>query len=466
MQTRTGSPSRLIALLGILALLLTACLGEGDGGETAEDGSEGGEGGEGGGQTVSIMSPWVETDEENFLASLEAWEEETGNTVEHEGSGDFETLINTRVQGGNPPDIAMVPQPGLVQNLIDRDALRPLGDYIGDYQESAGDAIYDLGVYDGELYGVIHNVTLKSLVWYPLQAFADAEYEAPETWDDMLALTEQIKADGEVDAPWCIGIESAGATGWVITDWFEDLMLKMHGPDVYEQWVNHEIPFNAPEVQEVGEMFAELAFTDGNVLGGRQAIVTTPFGDALNPMFEDPPACMLGKQAQFITAFFPEDVQEDVPANAGIFEFPEVEGGAEGSNLLIAGDQAVLLTDNSAAQSLIEYLASPEGLAYWAQQGGRLSPHAEFADYPDELNQQMADLVQDADSLSFDGSDAMPGAVGAGSFWTEMTAWVNGETELDAALQTVEDSWPADDGDAPEEDETTASEPGDATASE
>lgn len=443
MQTRTGKPIRLITLLSVLALLLAACLGEGDGdGESAEGGTEGG--GEGGGQTVSIMSPWVEVDEENFLASIAGWEEETGNTVEHEGSGDFETLINTRVQGGNPPDIAMVPQPGLVQNLIDRDALMPVTDFVGDYQESVGDAIYDLGVYNDDLYGVVYDVTLKSLVWYPLPAFEDAEYEAPETWEDMLALTDQIKQDGVVDAPWCMGIESAGATGWVITDWFEDLMLKVHGPEVYNQWVTHEIPFNAPEVQEVGEMFAELALTDGNVLGGRQSIVTTPFGDALNPMFEDPAACLLGKQAQFITAFFPEDVQEDVPANAGIFEFPRAEGGAEGSNLLIAGDQAVLLSDNPAAQSLIEYMAGPDGVAEWAQQGGRLSPHQAFDEYPDELNQQMADLVQSADSLSFDGSDAMPGAVGAGSFWTEMTAWVNGETELDAALQAIEDSWPAD----------------------
>lgn len=443
MHTNSGRPGRSIALLGVLALLLTACLGEGNGGGDAAGGGEGEGEGEGGGQTVSIMSPWVEVDEENFLASLEGWEEETGNTVSHEGSGDFETLINTRVQGGNPPDIAMVPQPGLVQNLIDRDALMPVSDYVGDYQESVGDAIYDLGVYNDDLYGVVYDVTLKSLVWYPLPAFEDAEYEAPETWEDMLALTDQIKEDGD-SAPWCIGIESAGATGWVITDWFEDLMLKVHGPEVYNQWVTHEIPFNAPEVQEVGEMFAELAFTDGNVLGGRQSIVTTPFGDALNPMFEDPPACMLGKQAQFITSFFPDDVQEDVPANAGIFEFPRAEGGAEGSNLLIAGDQAVLLTDNPAAQSLMEYMAGPDGVAQWAEQGGRLSPHGEFDSYPDELNQQMADLVQNADSLSFDGSDAMPGAVGAGSFWTEMTAWVNGEVELEQALQNIEDSWPED----------------------
>lgn len=454
MRRRTASPSRLIALVGVLALLLTACLGGGDGGggDAAEGGTEGGGGGEGG-QTVSIMSPWVEVDEENFLASIAGWEEETGNTVSHEGSGDFETLINTRVQGGNPPDIAMVPQPGLVQQLIDRGALQPVEEHVGDYQESVGDSIYDLGVYDDELYGVVYDVTLKSLVWYPLGPFEEAGYEAPATWEEMLALTDEVKQSGDVNAPWCIGIESAGATGWVITDWIEDLMLKAHGPEVYEQWVNHEIPFNAPEVQEVGEMFAELAFTDGNVLGGRQSIVTTPFGDALNPMFEDPPACMLGKQAQFITSFFPEDVQEDVPANAGIFEFPAVEGGAEGSNLLIAGDQAVLLSDNPAAQSLIEYMAGPDGVAEWASQAGagRLSPHQEFDGYSDELNQQMADLVQDADSLSFDGSDAMPGAVGAGSFWTEMTAWINGEVELEAALQNIEDSWPADDAAAEEE---------------
>jgi alpha-glucoside transport system substrate-binding protein len=445
---RTGRPSRLIALFGILVLVLAACLGEsGDGEEAGDGGTEAGGGGGGeGGQTVTIMSPWTEVDEERFLASLEAWEEETGNTVEHEGSRDFETLLNTRVDGGNPPDIAMVPQPGLVQNLIDRDALRPVDDLVGDYQESVGDAIYDLGVYDDQLYGVIYLLSLKSLVWYPEPEFTDAGYQAPETWQDMLALTDQIKQDGEVANPWCLGIEASGDTGWVITDWIEDMMLRVHGPEVYQQWVSHELPFNSPEVTEVFEMFEELAFTDGNVLGGRQGIVTTPFGDQNTPMFEDPPACMLGKQAQFITAFFPEDVQEDLPANVGIFEWPAVEGGAEGSNLLIGGDQAVLLTDNPAADSLIEYMATPESGAEWANQGGRISPHSSFTEYPDELNQQMADLVTEADSLSFDGSDAMPGAVGAGSFWSEATAWVNGDQDLQTTLQNIDDSWPADEG--------------------
>ena len=438
-------------MLATLALVTTACLGGDDGGGGGggtAGGTEGADGGGGGGQTVTIMSPWVEVDEERFLASLEEWEEQTGNTIEHEGSGDFETLINTRVRGGNPPDIAMFPQPGLLEAVQEAGALRPLGDIVEGYEESVGEAVYDLGVIDGELYGILYLLSVKSLVWYPEPEFSDAGYEAPATWDEMLQLTEQIKSDGSAEAPWCIGIESAGATGWVITDWFEDLMLQVHGPEVYDQWVNHEIPFNAPEVQEVGEMFAELAFTEGNVLGGRDAIVTTPFGDSMTPMFEDPPGCMLSKQAQFITAFFPEDVQQDVAANAGFFDFPDVEGGFEGNPLLISGDQAGLLTDNPAAESLIQYMAGPEGGAQWAEQGGRISPHQEFdlERYPDELNRRIAELVQDADTLAFDGSDAMPGAVGAGSFWTEMTAWVNGEIDLETALQNIEDSWPTETG--------------------
>jgi alpha-glucoside transport system substrate-binding protein len=451
LQLRTGRPSRLIALFGILALVLAACLGEGGDGEAGGGGTEADGGGDGGGgETVTIMSPWLETDEERFLASLEAWEEETGNTVEHEGSRDFEALLINRIDGGNPPDIAMVPQPGLVQNLVSRGQAQPLEEFAGGYQESVGDAVYDLGVFDDQLYGVIYLLSLKSLVWYPVPEFTDAGYQPPETWQDMLALTEQIKQDGEVTNPWCIGAEASGDTGWFITDWIEDLMLRIHGPEVYDQWVNHEIPFNSPEVTEVFQAFEELAFTEGNVLGGRQGIVTTPFGDANNPMFEDPPACMLGKQAQFITSFFPEDVQADLPAHAGVFEFPAYQGGAEGSNLLIGGDQAVLLTDNPAAQSMIEYMATPESGAEWANQGGRISPHSSFTDYPDELNQQMADMVTNADSLSFDGSDAMPGAVGAGSFWSEATAWVNGDQDLQTTLQNIDDSWPADEGGATE----------------
>ena len=441
-------------MLAALTLLATACLGGeggGDGdGAAGGDGTEGADGGgDGGGQTVSVLGALVDTDQEALLASLEPWEEETGNTIEYEGSGDFETLINTRVQGGNPPDIALFPQTGLMRNVQEIGGLQPIGDIIGeDYANSVGEAIVDLGTIEDTLYGVLYRLNVKSLVWYPTPEFGEAGYEPPATWDEMLQLTEQIKQDGTATAPWCIGIESSGATGWVITDWFEDLMLQTHGPEVYDQWVNHEIPFTAPEVQEVGEMFAELAFTEGNVLGGRQAIVTTPFGDAPDPMFQDPPGCLLHRQAQFITNFFPEDVQEDVPANADFFPFPSVEGGFEGDPLLIAGDIATLLTDSEAAQSLIQYMATPESGEAFAESGAFISPHEGFDDslYPNEIFQNIATQVQESDAIRFDASDAMPGAVGAGSFWTEMVSWVNGDIDLETALQNIEESWPTETG--------------------
>lgn len=443
---------RLLALLAALTLLATACLGgdEGAGGGDGEGAAGGTEGeGGGGGQTVSVLGALVDQDQKDLLASLQPWEEETGNTIEYEGSGDFETLINTRVQGGNPPDIALFPQTGLMRNVQELGGLQPIGDIIGeDYASSVGEAIVELGTIDDTLYGVLYRLNVKSLVWHPVPQFSDMGYQAPETWDEMLQLTEQIAQDGEVTAPWCIGIESSGATGWVITDWFEDLMLQTHGPEVYDQWVNHEIPFTAPEVQQVGEMFAELAFTEGWVLGGRQGIVTTPFGDAPDPMFEEPPACLLHRQAQFITSFFPEDIQEDVPGNAGFFPFPDVEGGFEGEPLLIAGDIATLLTDDPAAQSLIQFMATPKSGEAWAQAGGFISPHPDFdsSNYPNQIFVDIADLVQEADAIRFDGSDAMPGAVGAGSFWTEMTAWVNGDIDLETALQNIEESWPTEGG--------------------
>lgn len=444
---------RLLALLATLALLTTACLGGGDdgGGSAGESGTEGGGGG--GGQTVSVLGALVDTDEDALLESLAPWEEETGNTIQYEGSGDFETLINTRVQGGNPPDIALFPQPGLMANVNEIGGLQNLQETLGEdfassYQESVGQAIYDIGVLDSELYGVLYRLNAKSFVWYPIPEFNDRGYSEPDTWSGMLELTDQIREEGEVSAPWCIGIESSGATGWVITDWFEDMMLAAYGPDVYDQWVNHEIPFTDDRVVQVGEAFAELAFTEGNVLGGRQAIVTTPFGDALNPMFEDPAACMMGKQAQFITSFFPEDIQENLVEEVDFFGWPQMDtfGDYEGETMLTAGDIASLLTESEAAQSLMEFMSTPQAGEAWAESGGFISPHQEFDSsiYPNEIFAAIAEEVQAADAVRFDGSDAMPASVGAGSFWTEMTAWVNGEKDLQAALQAIEDSWPTE----------------------
>ena len=286
-------------------------------------------------------------------------------------------------------------------------------------------------------------MAVKSLVWYPVPEFEEAGYAVPETWAELMDLQAQIIADG--GTPWCIGAESGADTGWVMTDWIEELMLRTGGPDVYDQWVSHEIPFDDPAVVEAGSMFGDIVFTEGAVLGGPQGILTTPFGDSPNPMFDEEPGCFMHRQGNFVTGFFPEDVQADLGANVGIFVLPPVEDGFDGQPILGGGDMAAMFSDNEDTVAVMEFLTSDEFGGPWAEAGGWLSPHATFDSslYPDEITQQTAELAADADVFRFDGSDLMPPEVGAGSFWDGMVEWVSGSVELEEALTGIEESWPA-----------------------
>jgi len=299
---------------------------------------------------------------------------------------------------------------------------------------------------DGQIYGAPMRMAFKSVVWYPVPEFEEAGYEVPETYEELVALEQQILDDG--NTPWCLGMEAGADTGWVATDWIEELVLRTGGPDVYDQWVSHEIPFDAPEIQRAGELFGDIVLDEDKVLGGPDAVLTTPFGDSPNPMFDDEPACFLHRQGNFITGFFPEDVQDDLTANVGTFLFPPVtEDGFEGSPILGGGDLAALFNaDDENAVRVMQFITSPEFGGPWAEGGGWLSPHTTFdtSQYGDEITQEIAELAAEADVFRFDGSDLMPGSVGAGTFWTEMVSWINGENDLEAALSAIEESWPAD----------------------
>ena len=234
-----------------------------------------------------------------------------------------------------------MPQPGTVQQQADAGnivSLEDLGIDVGALEEAYGEYLFSLVEVDGEHYGIPTNVNLKSMVWYPKDDFDAAGYQVPTTWDEMLALSDQIVADG--GTPWCVGFESGGATGWPATDWMEDIMLRTAGVDTYDQWVTHEIPFNDPAVAAAAEEFGNIMFTDGYVLGGAADTPSISFGSAPLPMFEDPPGCWLHRQATFIigAAPFPEDAEAGVDYDW--FPLPPID--QEGT--LYAGEFAVVGT--------------------------------------------------------------------------------------------------------------------------
>lgn len=392
---------------------------------------------------VTVFGAFVDDEARLFEESIRPFEEETGIEVQYEGSSEFETLILVRDQGGDPPDVAALPQPGLMRDFAAGGSLVALPDDVVQQIEGNYAPVWlDLGSYEGTPYGVYHRVNVKSLVWYPVPEFEEAGYEIPQTWDELEALQQQIVDDGGV--PWCIGIESGGATGWVATDWVEDLMLRLHGPEVYDQWVDHEIPFNDDRVAEAVETMGDIWLDPELAFGGTSYILTTPMGDSPAPMFDDPPGCWLHRQGNFITGFFPEDVQADLSSHVGVFGFPEIDPEF-GVPMLGGGDQFVMFDDRPEVRQFMQYLATGQSGEAWARAGGAVFPHQDLDldVYESEIARQIAELLRDAEVFRFDGSDNMPGSVGAGSFWTGMVDYVSG-SDLDTVLQNIEDSWPED----------------------
>ena len=399
------------------------------------------------GTKVTIDGAFAGEDAAKFNATLKEFSDKTGITIEYQGGKEFEKSISVRVDGGNAPDIADFPQPGLMARFAAQGKLIDLNSYISadwlksNYNQSWLDMATVAGK-DGKPMnaGVWERVNAKSLVWYPKAAFEAANYKIPTTWEELTALQAQIVKDG--DTPWCIGIESGAATGWAATDWIEEFMLRTTSLENYDKWVKGELKFSSPEVKKAADEVAKIWFDDKLVYGGRKSIASTSFGDAPKPMFDKPdPKCWLHKQGNFITSFFPKDTKSGV--DYGFFYLPGLDP-AYGKPVLVAGDVMSQFNDRPEVRAVMQNFTKGEHLKNWMAAGGAIAPHkdADLAWYGSDIERGVGKIIQDATSLRFDGSDLMPGEVGAGSFWKSMTDWVSGSVDLDKALADIDKSWP------------------------
>ncbi len=402
--------------------------------------------GEFAGTEVTVDGPFTNPDDLRFAESMAAFQDATGITVNYIGDKQFEARITISVDAGDAPDIADFPQPGGVATFARRGEIIDPTTWISEdwLKQQYNQSWLDMAMVpdaDGNMMtgGVWHRFNGKSLVWYPKDDWDAAGYTIPTTWDELLALTQQIADDG--DTAWCIGIGSEAATGWPATDWTEELMLRTTSLDNYDAWVAGTLPFESPEVKNAIETWSEIWFNDDYVYGGRDNIVSTYFGDAPLPMFEDPPKCWMHKQGNFITGFFPEGAQAGVDYD--FFYLPPVNE-QYGKPFLVAGDIMTMFHDRPEVRALMEYFTTPDSASGWLQNGGALAAH--LAATPDmygvDLERGIATLVQDATSFRFDGSDLMPAEVGSGSFWTGMVDYVSGAADLDTVLAEIDASWP------------------------
>ncbi|MCP4290373.1 MAG: carbohydrate ABC transporter substrate-binding protein, partial [bacterium] len=291
-----------------------------------------------------------------------------------------------------------------------------------------------------ELFGFFYKVDVKSLVWYSPENFEDAEYEVPQTMEELKALTDKIVADG--GTPWCIGLGSGGATGWPATDWVEDMMLRTQSPETYDKWVTNELKFNDKKVIGAIEEFGYFARNNKYVAGGAATVASTDFRDSPKGLFSSPPQCYMHRQASFIPAFFPKGTA--IGEDADFFYFPAYAGKQLGKPVLGAGTVWAITKNSKGAQDLMKFLRKPIAHEIWMARKGFLTPHkgADPNKFADPTLRKMNDILLGATTFRFDGSDLMPGGVGAGSFWTGMVDYAGGKSAKKVADE-IQKSWDA-----------------------
>jgi alpha-glucoside transport system substrate-binding protein len=440
-----------------LALALAACSSGGDSG--SNDAAGGGDDatsadcaayeqyGDLSGKEISVYTSIVAPEDQPHIDSYVPFEECTGAKVNYEGSKEFEAQLQVRLASGNPPDIAYIPQPGLLRTLVTnfpedvKAAPQPVIDNVDEYFTAAWKAY---GSVDETLYASPLGANVKSFVWYSPAAFEDAGYEIPTTWDELIDLSDQIVKDG--GKPWCAGIGSGDATGWPVTDWLEDVLLRTAGPEVYDQWVTHEIPFNDPQVltalEQVGEILRNDDYVNGG-LGDVTSIASTTFQDAGLPIIDG--TCWMHRQASFYQANWPEGTT--VAEDGDVYAFYLPGESADDKPLLGGGEFVAAFSDRPEVQAFQAYLSSPEWANAKAEATGQgwLSANSgldgDLLQSPiDKLSFDL--LTDESYTFRFDGSDQMPGEVGSGSFWTEATNWIANGKDDKAVLDAIEASWP------------------------
>ncbi|MGW9632345.1 ABC transporter substrate-binding protein [Agromyces sp. NPDC055520] len=417
-----------VAIAGSLALVLAGCT---SGGTSPSSGA-----GDLSGVTLNVAADWSGAEQTNFESVLKKFTDDTGAKVNYTSYGsDVATTLNTKVEGGDPPDVAVIPQPGLLDSLAADGSLIPLSDEV----KTAVEANYskdwvDLGSSDGKLYGVWFKGANKSTVWYNTDVYDTAGATVPETWDDF---TKQLKV---VSDSGVYGLSIGADAGWPLTDWFENVYLRTAGGEKYDQLSNHEIPWTDESVTTALTTLGDL-WGDSTLIQPGTAQRT--FGDSVIAVFGDPPAAGTVYEGDFVAGNITSDTTSVVGETAKFYDFPSIDGSDPA--VVGGGNVAVQLKDNKGASALMAYLASPEAATIWVEEGGFTSPNnkVDLSAYPDETSKQIAEALVNAKTFRFDMSDLAPsafgGTKGAGE-WQILIDFFENPTDVAGTQQKLEEA--------------------------
>jgi alpha-glucoside transport system substrate-binding protein len=416
-----------IAALAAFALALGACGGDDGGGTEAGDGQ------------VTIFSLWGGSEQEAFQKVLTQFTEDTGIETKYESARDFLPVIRTRLAAGNPPEVAILPRPGFVDELARDDALISLEDLGLDpdaINENYGETWIDLATFEDTQYGVVAKANSKSTVWYKPNSFQENGFEIPATWSELEQIVKDYKAKGMT--PWAVGAQGRD-NSWTLTDWFEQIYVRTAGGEKYDQLFSGELPFNDQSVKDALNEMLKMV-NDQFVAGGIDTALGISFIDGIGRVFSKNPSAEMYMLGGFVGGIALGQVNPDLKVGEDIdfFPFPQINP-EHGDPLVGAGDVASAMVNNEDVAKLIEYLATPEAGRVWVSTGAIVSPNKGVTDdaYPNPLVTKEAEQVKNAESFRFDGSDLLPGTLGQ-EFGTLLQRIVKTPAQMDSALDTYQ----------------------------
>ena len=387
--------------------------------------------------TVHVLAVWSGPEQASFQAVLAPFTAQTGIKVLYESTRDLDTILQTRVQAGNPPEIAAAPSPSTLSKLATAGKLVQLDNGILDMTQMANQYApgwISLGKINGKLYQIFSWASVKGLIWYDPKNFTAKGYTVPTTWQGMVDLQNQIKTGGTT--PWCVATESQAASGWPGSDWVKEIVLSQSGPQVYDSWWNGKTKWTDPAIKQAWTTWGTiLGPNDSNVYGGKNYILATNFVNGGNGLFKKPPKCYMHNQASFITANFVTNTPGLVAGtDFQFFAMPDVNPSFAGAHVG-SGDAFSMLKDTPQARKLIQYLTTPDAQAIWVKRGGKLSPNKAFdlANYPDDITRSVVKVMTSASIFDFDAGDLMPVAM-RDAYWKAVLSFVADQSKLDSIL--------------------------------
>lgn len=391
------------------------------------------------GEEVEVAAVWSGAEQRSFRAVLDAFEDRTGASVTYTSTGDdIAAVLTPRIAGGDAPDVAILPQPGLLADFARQGVLQPIEDAAGAAVDQNYSPIWrELGTADGTLYGVWFKAANKSLWWYNAQVLKDAGVKPPKTFDELMTAVSTVNDFGVRP------LSQGAADGWTLTDQFENIYLATAGPDMYDQLATHAIPWTDPSVVSALTTMGELLAPD-MIAGGSDGALQTEFPASVSQVFADPPDAAMVMEGDFVAGVIQDETDATVGRQAKVFPYPPVEGDT--GPVVSAGDVAVLMRDSEAGRALVEFLASPQAATIWAKRGGFISPNSGVkpSAYRDKVTRSIAgQVIAAGDDLRFDLSDLQPAAFGATvgqGLWKEFQDFLADPSDPQGAAAAMEAS--------------------------